>query len=71
MIAMARRNLLPQILEERSMTIYRLAQEIRMPHHNVSHIVTSPTIPDGTNYKTLRKIANALGLGIDDLEIEE
>ena len=71
MVVMARRNFLPDLLEERSMSIYRLAQETRMPHHNVSRIVTSPTIPDGVNYKTLRKIAAALGVKIDDMEVEE
>lgn len=71
MLAMARKNLLRDILVSRGMNIYRLAKATQMPYHNVQNIVQSPSIPDGTNYKTLRKIARALDVGIDDLEEEK
>jgi predicted xylose isomerase-like sugar epimerase len=72
MLAVAeRRNRIPILLRGRGMTAYALAREIGMVPHNVKSIVDSPTIPDGTNYVTLRKIADALGVRIDELEIEE
>jgi hypothetical protein len=72
MLAMAeRQNQIGSLLNKRGMTIYGLAKALQMPHHNIKRIVDSPVIPDGTSYKTLRMIAEALGVGIDDLEVKE
>ena len=72
MLAMAeRQNKLSLLLDKRGMTIYALAKAMQMPHHNVKHIVESPVIPDGTNYKTLLRMAEVLGVSIDDLEAKE
>lgn len=72
MLAMAeRQNRIPLLLDQKGMSIYALAKAMQMPHHNVKNIVDSPIIPDGTNYKTLLKMAHVLGVGIDDLEVRE
>ncbi len=72
MLAMVeRQNNLPFLLDKKDLTIYGLAKAMQMPHHNVKRIVDSPIIPDGTNYKTLLKLADVLGVLIDDLEIKE
>lgn len=66
-----RKNQIPRLLEDKGMTVYGLAKKMQMPWHNVSKIVEASTIPSGTEYKTLRKIAEVLGVSIDDLEVEE
>lgn len=66
-----RQNRIPLLLKEKEMTVYALAKAMQMPYHNVKTIATAPVIPDGTNYKTLRKVAEVLGVGIDDLEALE
>lgn len=72
MLAVAdRKNQIPRLLAGKGMTVYALAKMMQMPWHNVSKIVEAPTIPDGTEYKTLRKMANVLNVTIDDLEVEE
>ena len=68
---MPRKNKLRDILDSRGMTIYALAKRIQMPHHNVKKIVDSPTIPDGVQFKTLRSIREALGITIEEMEVEE
>jgi DNA-binding Xre family transcriptional regulator len=68
---MSRKNQLKSILASRDMSIYALAKRIQMPHHNVKKIVESETIPDGIQYKTLRSIADALGITIEEMETEE
>lgn len=72
MLAMAeRKNLIRRLLDSRGMTTYALAKRIQMPWHNVNKLVEAKKIPEGTEYKTLRKVADALGVGIDDLETVE
>lgn len=68
---MPRKNQLRDILNSRGMTIYALAKQIQMPHHNVKKIVDAPAIPDGVQYKTLRSIREALGITIEEMEIDE
>jgi hypothetical protein len=53
------------------MTIYALAKRTQLPHHQVKRIVEAPSIPDGVEYKTLRVLAEALEVRLDDLEKEE
>lgn len=69
-LEMPRKNQLKAILDSQGMSIYALAKQIRMPHHNVKKIVDSSTIPDGVQYKTLRSIREALGVTIEEMETE-
>ena len=72
MLAVAeRKNQIPRLLDLRGLTVYGLAKVTRMPYHQVRRIVDSPTIPDGIEYKTLRVLAEALEVGLSDLEKEE
>lgn len=72
MLAVAeRKNQIPILLDLRGMNIYRLAKKTQMPYHQVKRIAESPVIPDGVEYKTLRTLADALDVSIDDLEKEE
>ena len=72
MLAVAeRKNQIPLLLGLRGMSIYRLAKITQMPHHQVSRIVKAPVIPDGVEYKTLRALADALDVSLDELETEE
>lgn len=72
MLAVAeRKNQIPVLLGLRGMTIYALAKRTRLPWHQVKRIVEAPAIPDGTEYKTLRSLAEALEVSLDDLEREE
>jgi hypothetical protein len=66
-----RRNNIPDILRDRGMTVYRLSKITQLPHHQVNRIVKSERIPDGIEYKTLRILAEALKVSLDELEIEE
>lgn len=66
-----RRNQIPSLLRLRDMTIYALAKKTQLPHHQIKRIVDAPAIPDGVEYKTLRALAEALQVGLDDLEKEE
>ncbi|MCP4363521.1 MAG: helix-turn-helix transcriptional regulator [Chloroflexi bacterium] len=61
-------NQLPKLLEERGWTSYRLSRQSGLFANSVKKLVDSAKIPDGTEYKTLRSIAEALGVTIDDLE---
>jgi transcriptional regulator with XRE-family HTH domain len=72
MLAVAeRKNRIPVLLKRQGLTSYALARKIGMVPHNVKSIVDAPTIPGGTNYETLRKIADVLGVTIDELEQRE
>lgn len=72
MLAVAeRRNQLPLLLERSGMTVYGLSKKTQLPFHQVQRIVNAPTIPDGIEYKTLRILANALEVSLNDLEKEE
>lgn len=50
------------------MTIYAFAKKIGLPHHQVKKIADSPQIPAGVEYKTLRTLADALEVGLSDLD---
>lgn len=69
-VATIRKNLIPCLMAKRGMSTYALSRKMDMPWHNVNKIVQAPTIPEGTAYKTLVKLARALDVGIDDLEQE-
>lgn len=72
LIAMVeRKNQIPHLMELKGLTIYALAKKAQMPWHQVNKIVNEITIPDAIEYKTLRKLAEALDVSLDDLEKEE
>ncbi len=71
MAMVERRNQIPHLMKLRGLTIYALAKEAQMPWHQVNKIVSSTQIPDAIEYKTLRKLAEALNVPLDDLEKEE
>jgi len=62
------RSRLMALLNERGWSIYRLAQEIEMSYQAVYTLVTSPNIPEGTNWGTLTKVSSVLGVSIGDLD---
>lgn len=67
---LTRRNNIGRLLDDANMSIYRLAKEVGMEYKSVHTLVNSETIPSQTHYETLRKIADALDVRIDDLEVE-
>lgn len=66
-----RKNVIKDLMKSQGRTIYALAKATQMPWHNVKKIVNAPSIPDKTEYRTLLLLADALGVGIDDLEVKE
>jgi hypothetical protein len=79
-VALNRRNRIAEILEDRSWSIYRLAQKMNeikpadfreIQYRTVWNIVNSDTIPPRTNYVNVLLIADALGVSVDTLEQRE
>lgn len=70
MLAVAeRKNRIPDLLRRAGIkSAYALARRTGLIPHNVKAIVDAPSIPGGTEYETLLKIADALGVSIGDLE---
>jgi len=67
----ARINQLQALVAKSDFNLYRLSKATQIPFHSLKKLVLAPSIPDGTNYKTLRKVATALNVGLDDLEEEK
>lgn len=67
-VATLPRNRILDILKERGKSIYWLAASIGMSYNAVHSLVKSPHIPEGTSYGTLKKVSDALGVGIHELE---
>lgn len=65
-----RTNQLQSILDKSPLNLYRLSKATRIPFHSLKKLVSADSIPGGTNYKTLRAVSMALGVGLDDLEKE-
>lgn len=66
-----RKNQIPHLLQAKGLTVYGLSKRTQMPYHQVDRIVNAPFIPDGIEYKTLRRLAEALDVTLNDLEKEE
>lgn len=64
------KNRIPEILEQRGMTPYQLAQITRLSQNRVYKIVKASEIPPKTNWETVKKIASALEVTPNDLEAE-
>ncbi len=69
-VATVRQNNIPTLLQKVGWSIYRLAKEVEMEYKSVHTLVNSKEIPPQTHHITMRKIADALGVSIDDLEVE-
>lgn len=63
-----RRNQIGKLLDERGITRYRLARDTEMSNKAIYDLVAAPQIPEGTAYGTLLKIAEVLGVGVEELE---
>ena len=61
-------NNIKQLLEDRGWTMYKLHKETGMNYNTIHKVAKAEQIKDTTPYGTLKKIAKALGVGIDDLE---
>ena len=66
MITMA--NNLPDILKAKGWSIYKLHKATGLTYNTVHPLVKAKEFPDGIEYGTVKKIARALGVKIDDLE---
>lgn len=63
-----RQNQIKGLILRRGLTIYSFAKKVGLPHHQIKRIADSEQIPDGVEYKTLRALADALGVGLSDLD---
>lgn len=61
-------NNIKQLLAARKMSVYRLAKETGLTYPTASKLVKAVEIPADTRYDTLRRIADALGVGVEELE---
>lgn len=61
-------NKISIILKNKGWSIYRLHKETGLTYNTVHPLVRAKEIPNGIEYGTVKKIAKALGVGIDDLE---
>ncbi|MCL4295694.1 MAG: helix-turn-helix transcriptional regulator [Anaerolineae bacterium] len=62
-------NKIPELLEKKGWTKYRLAQETGMSHPQILRIVNSEKeIPPNTTWRTVKRIATVLGVTPNDLE---
>lgn len=68
LVAIMRRNRIPDLLDELGWTIQDLSHAAKMTYHHVHKIVRAESIPSGTTYETLIKLSTALDVPIDDLE---
>ena len=68
MILVAKRNRIKELLEQQGQSIYWLANEVGMSYQAIHKLANSEMIPGGTAWDTLRKVAEALGVGVNELE---
>lgn len=65
------KNNIKTLLEQRDMTAYKLAKLTGISRQRLYPLVNAQELPSGTHLGTLRLIANALGVGVGDLEVIE
>ena len=65
---MSAMNNIKALLAVRGKSIYWLAHEVSMSYQAVHKLVNAPAIPPGTTWRTLTRIAAALGVGVAELE---
>jgi len=61
------KNRIPELLKERGWTITQLQIKTGIGWPTVHAAASREVLADRTSFKTLRKIAEALGVGISDL----
>ncbi len=61
-------NQLQTILKARGRSMYWLANKTKISYNAIHRLVKSASLSDNTRYGTLKKLSNALDVGIDDLE---
>jgi len=71
LVALIKKNNILKLLGQRGWSVYRLAKEVDMEYKSVHTLVNTETIPPQTHYATVRKIADALGVPVEKLEVEE
>lgn len=64
-------NQIKNILERKGWTIYKLHKQTGITYNTAHALATADKIPARTDYETLKKIARALEVRIDDLETDD
>jgi len=64
-------NQIKRLLSQRGKSIYWLARQAGMSYQAIHALANSATIPTGTAWGTLQKVAAALGVSVDELEQPE
>lgn len=62
------RNRIKDLLDQQGKTMYWLAKETGLSNQAILDLVNSEDIPGGTRWRTMKIIARALGVNIEDLE---
>ena len=68
------KNNIPSILKDKKWTRYKLWQELGGSHSDrnlVYNILMKDLIPDGVQWGTMKRVAKALNVPLDVLEIDE
>jgi DNA-binding Xre family transcriptional regulator len=68
LVATRPRNRIMVLLARKGWSIYELADQAKMAYPQVYRLAKAEQIPPGTTFSTLKKIAGALGVSIEDLE---
>lgn len=71
LVTLGARNRIREILATKGWSIYQLADQAKISYPQLYRLVKAERIPAGTNYSTLKKVANALEVSIDELETKE
>lgn len=64
-------NNIKSLLTQKGWSIYELHKKAGLTYNATHSLVRADKIPDGTSYGTLKRVARALGVKIDDLETED
>ena len=71
LVAVQPRNRIKDILDAKGWSIYQLADQAGISYPQLFRLVKAEQIPSGTNFGTLKKVARALDVSIEDLETKE
>jgi len=64
------RNRIMDLLQSRGMTIQEMSRQAKMSYTTAHNIATSPEIPEGIRWGTVRKIADVLNVNVGELEVK-
>ena len=65
------RNRIKELLTIKGWSIYEFAERAKIAYPQLYRLVKAEQIPPGTNLSTVKKIARALEVSIEDLETKE